>query len=89
MIVLFDQSFSKSLDKLKDNLIKERLKTLIVLLENTDDLSKLSALKAMKGHPGYFRFRIGNYRLGFELTANNEILLILVAHRKDIYKRFP
>lgn len=43
----------------------------------------------MKGHAGFYRIRIGDYRVGFELVNNNEILLILVAHRKDIYKRFP
>jgi mRNA interferase RelE/StbE len=43
----------------------------------------------MKGHPRFYRIRVGDYRVGFELTGPNEILLILVAHRKDIYKRFP
>lgn len=89
MIVIFDRSFSKSLDKLNDKLIKARLITLITLMEKAKSIAELTAIKPMKGHTGFFRIRIGDYRVGFELTSNNEILLILVAHRKEIYKRFP
>jgi mRNA interferase RelE/StbE len=89
MILIFDRSFSKSLDKLNDKHVKERLVTLIVSMEQAKGVSDLTAIKSMKGHPGFYRIRIGDYRVGFELTPENEILLILVAHRKDIYKRFP
>ena len=89
MIVLFDKSFIKSLDKLKDKQAKERLKALIISMEAANAVADLPNLKPMKGHPGFYRIRIGDYRVGFELTAKNEILLILVAHRKEIYKRFP
>ncbi len=89
MIVLFDKSFIKSLDKLKDKQVKERLKTLINSMEAAHTIVDLPNLKSMKGHPGFYRIRIGDYRVGFELTAKNEILLVLVAHRKEIYKRFP
>lgn len=58
-------------------------------MEKADSIFELSGIKAMKGHPGLYRIRIGDYRTGFEITKNNDILLILVAHRKDIYKRFP
>ena len=89
MIVRFDHSFDKSLDKIDDKLIKEKIKVLIFRLEVAKSISNLSAIKPMKGHPGFYRIRIGDYRVGFELTSNNEILLILASHRKDIYKRFP
>lgn len=89
MIVRFDRSFSKSLDKLHDKQVKERLKTLIVSIEKAEGIADLNSLKQMKGHSRFYRIRIGDYRVGFELTSNHEILLILVAHRKDIYKRFP
>ncbi len=89
MIVRFDRSFIKSLDKLHDKQVKERLKTLIISMENAVSIADLNSLKQMKGHSRFYRIRIGDYRVGFELTGSNEILLILVAHRKDIYKRFP
>lgn len=89
MIVLFDRSFSKSLDKLKDKQVKEKLKALIIAMESAKSISDIPSTKQMSGHPGFFRIRIGDYRLGFELTSDNQILLIRVAHRKEIYKRFP
>ena len=89
MKVEFDLSFGKSLDKLKDNKIKERILKAIIKFEQAKDLSDLSSIKEMKGHPGFYRLRLGDYRLGFELISSDKILLILVLHRKDIYKRFP
>lgn len=89
MIVHFDRSFIKSLDKLNEKQPKERLKALIESMEKVDSIFELTGIKAMKGHPGFYRIRIGDYRVGFEITKDNKILLILVAHRKDIYKRFP
>lgn len=89
MNVIFDRSFNKSIDKVNDKLVKEKLSTLIVSMEQAKSISELTAIKPMKGHAGYYRIRIGDYRVGFELINSNEILLILVAHRKDIYKRFP
>jgi hypothetical protein len=53
MIVLFDRSFSKSLDKLKEKQIIERLKTLILSMEKAGTIGELPALKAMKGHAGF------------------------------------
>lgn len=89
MIVLFDRSFEKSLDKLKDNRVKSRVKALIESMERSNSINDIKGVKAMKGHIGFYRVRIGDYRAGFEITENNEILLILIAHRKDIYNRFP
>lgn len=89
MIIHFDRSFSKSLERLKERQIIERLRAYIVLMEAAKNMEDIPAIKAMKGHPGFYRIRIGDYRVGFELLNTNEILLILIAHRKDIYKRFP
>ena len=89
MIVIFDRSFSKSIDKLDDSHVKEKLITLIESMEKAKSISEFTAIKPMKGHTGFYRIRIGDYRVGFELMNNDEILLILVVHRKDIYKRFP
>jgi mRNA interferase RelE/StbE len=43
----------------------------------------------MQGFQKYYRIRIGEYRLGFEMIDAETILFILVSHRKDIYKYFP
>ena len=43
----------------------------------------------MQGFQTFYRVRIGDYRLGFELIDKETVLFILVSHRKDIYKYFP
>lgn len=43
----------------------------------------------MQGFQSYYRVRIGDYRVGFEILPDESILFILVAHRKEIYRYFP
>ena len=45
-------------------------------------------IKAMKGHEGFYRLRVGDYRVIY--TVNNQVLLVQVieiGNRGDIYKR--
>ena len=51
---------------------------------------KIGCLEQMKGYPGKYKIRIGQYRIG--ITVNKEKKLIVcsrIAHRKDIYRLFP
>lgn len=89
MILQFDESFEKSIKKLKDQKIKARLIKLIEDFENVDSLADIQKIKKMQGFQTFYRVRLGDYRVGFELQQDNSILFILVAHRKEIYKYFP
>ena len=89
MKVLYDKSFSKSLDKIKDHKTKQALLKFIENLKIANNLQKIKRLKKIKGFKSYYRYRLGDYRIGFELTKENNILLIIVAKRNDIYKKFP
>jgi mRNA interferase RelE/StbE len=61
---------------------------LIGQIKKADILSGISGVKRIEGYPGYFRIRIGDYRLGVKLTEN-QIEIIRFLHRKEIYRRFP
>jgi mRNA interferase RelE/StbE len=89
MKIQFDESFLKSLKKLDDKKIKEKLNDIILNFENAENLSEIPNTKKMKGFEMYYRVRIGDYRVGFELQNDKSILFILVAHRKEIYRFFP
>lgn len=89
MIVEFDKSFEKSIDRLKDKSLFLKIEKLIESLEKAKSLSELSSVKKLAGFITYFRFRIGDYRLGFEKIDENTVRFIVVARRKDIYKVFP
>ena len=88
MNVIFDKSFSKSIDKLKNQQIKDRIFKLIEKCENVQTISELPNLKKLSSFTTFYRFKIGDYRIGLEIE-NDTIYFILVAHRKDIYKIFP
>jgi mRNA interferase RelE/StbE len=43
----------------------------------------------MEGFKNYYRIRMGDYRVGIELENSTTIRIIIVEHRKNIYKVFP
>lgn len=43
-------------------------------------------VKALKGMSGYFRLRVANYRVIYELQDENLVILVIdINHRKDVY----
>lgn len=45
-------------------------------------------IASIKGFKGYFRIRLGDYRIGFK-KEKESVIFMRVKHRKDIYKFFP
>jgi len=89
MIVQFDKSFDKSLKKISDKKILAKLKEIIIELEESTSILQVANIVKLTGYKNYYRIRIGDYRLGIELIDEVKIRLILVAHRKEIYRKFP
>jgi mRNA interferase RelE/StbE len=87
--VEFDKSFEKWLSKVTDKGLLGKIEKVIIQLESVQSLDKVSNVKKLTGYKNYFRIQIGNHRLGFELMQKSTIRLIIIADRKDIYKRFP
>jgi mRNA interferase RelE/StbE len=89
VIVEFDKSFDKSLDKLKDKSLYPKIEKVISILEKTNSLIELASIKKLSGYKVYYRYRLGDYRIGIEQISKNTIRLIIIAHRKDVYDVFP
>lgn len=89
MIVEFDRSFSKSLDRVNDSKILKRVIRIIIELEKALSLKEVRNCKKLTGYKSYFRIRIGDYRLGIEQIDHQTIRVIILSHRKDVYKYFP
>jgi len=89
MTVEFDKSFLKSLDQIKDKSILKRIENVIEKFETAKTLSEVANIKKLSGHAAYYRIKLGDYRLGFELINPQTVRMILVAHRKTIYRKFP
>jgi len=89
MIIEFDKSFLKSLDKIKDSAVKKRIEQIILDFEKANSIVDIRNVKKLVGFKLYYRIRIGDYRLGIELKTSTIARFIVIAHRKDIYKIFP
>lgn len=88
MIVTFDKSFSKSIDKIENAIALKNASKAIEKCENANTLLEIPNLKKLKGYKNYYRIKIGDYRIGVEIE-NDTIDFILIAHRKNIYNLFP
>jgi len=89
MNILYAKRFSKDIEAIRhETNLKKRLLDLIGQIKKVDVLSDISGVKKIEGYPGYFRIRIGDYRLGIKATENS-FEMIRFLHRKDIYRRFP
>ncbi|MDR2970523.1 MAG: hypothetical protein LBU83_01140 [Bacteroidales bacterium] len=88
MEVEFTKTFSKQIDVLSDESLKSRIAQTVqnVILANT--LQEVTNLKKIKGSQTAYRIRIGDYRIGL-FFEESVIIFAYMAHRKDIYNRFP
>lgn len=89
MIVEFDKSFAKSLKGINNGSLKRKMEQTILTLEKSLSISQVPHIKKMVGFSNYYRLRIGDYRIGMELINSQKVRLIIVAHRKEIYRYFP
>lgn len=79
--LIYSPSALKQLKKLEHN-IKERI---IVALERLRIRPESCDIKKLVGMQGY-RFRVGDYRIIFDMEKDKLAILILqIGHRKNIY----
>ncbi len=82
--ILYKRPAVKSIEKLTPQ-IKKRLKSKLEYFMDQDD--PLVYAKALtKPSDAQYRFRVGNYRVLFDIERDN-IVILLVQHRKDVYKK--
>ncbi|PZU98918.1 MAG: plasmid stabilization protein [Pseudanabaena sp.] len=89
MEVKYCQSFLKDLKNLKGSSIYQRISEIaFTTLPETQSLQELSNIKAMQGHSNRYRIRVGDYRIGIEISGNT-VEVIRTLHRKEFYRYFP
>jgi mRNA interferase RelE/StbE len=84
----FLSSFYKDLDDLNQKFVRKQVVKLIEQVEAAENLLHFSNVKKLRGHRSAYRFRVGDYRVGFFLEGQ-KVQFARVVHRKDIYKIFP
>ncbi|MBI4147391.1 type II toxin-antitoxin system RelE/ParE family toxin [Candidatus Woesearchaeota archaeon] len=79
--LIYSPSALKQLEKLEHN-IKERIVVALERLRIRPDSCDIKKLVGMQG----YRFRVGDYRIIFDMENNQLIILVLkIGHRKNIY----
>jgi mRNA interferase RelE/StbE len=69
--------------------IQKRANVVFQKLLSCKKLNEITSLEKLTGYKrDYYRIRIGHYRLGFELIED-QIELLAIMHRKEIYRFFP
>jgi mRNA interferase RelE/StbE len=86
--VEFKASFAKDLNKVKDGRLLARVRRVIEEVEKAKGLHEIENVKRLRGDLGYYRIRIGDYRLGL-LVEGDIATFVRFLHRKDIYRYFP
>ena len=62
---------------------------IVTALEVLQTEPRPPAMKALVGHSGYLRVRIGNYRIVYTIVDARLLILILaLCDRKDVYESF-
>ena len=88
MTTHFRRSFERDLRRIRDRRVLDRVREVIEAVEAADALSDLPNLKKIRGGDGYFRARVGDYRIGL-FVESGEVEFVRVLPRRDIYRYFP
>lgn len=83
MQYFFKPTALRNLRKLSKSIQKRIISKLDFYVSSTDSLRFAESLQDKS--LGDYRFRVGDYRIIFDVNGNNLIILV-VGHRKDIYK---
>jgi len=88
MIVKIDKSFAKDVEKINSQSMNKKLFKVITGIQKASKISDISNLKKIHGTKNYYRIRIGDYRIGI-IIIKEEVQMVRLLHRKDVYKYFP
>ncbi len=68
------------------NIDKFIAKTILNKIKKLENYPNLTNIKKLKNHFPPLRYRIGDYRVLFDVDIKNDVLIVVnVKHRKDAY----
>jgi len=89
MTVEYEQSFYDDFENIVDKHIIRRAYSAIKKLKSASSLREVTNIIPMKGAPGFFRIRFGEYRIGFQVIEDNTVVLLAINRRSVFYRYFP
>ena len=88
MTTTFRASFLRDVRKLRDPDLLARIRSVVEAIEAARDLRDVPDLKKLSSVSGFYRVRVGDYRVGVA-SDGTEVEFVRVLHRRDIYRAFP
>lgn len=88
MNISFEKSFAKDLESIRDKALSKKVKDAIQAVKKADNLQAINSLKKLKGYERFYRIKLGDYRIGIEIS-DNIVIFTRFLHRKEIYRFFP
>jgi len=80
MKIIFNEEAIKNLKKIN----RQTTQFLLKKIENLKKYPSLTNIKKLKNHYPPYRYRIGTYRVLFDIE-NENIIIFKIVHRKDAY----
>jgi mRNA interferase RelE/StbE len=88
MKVAFRKSFTRDLEKVKDQAVLERVRQSILLAESADGPQHVEGLRKLSGTETFFKIGVGDYRIGVVIEGD-VIEFVRCLPRRDLYRFFP
>jgi mRNA interferase RelE/StbE len=77
-----------AVDKDLDRLSREAQRRLSARIDGLATEPRPPGAEAIAGHPGYYRVRVGAYRIVYGVDdAARVVTIVIVAHRSEVYDR--
>jgi len=89
MQLKFKKKFLKQLADLPGDIRTVIEEFVFVELPRYRNLADAGIIEKMRGYDGYYKARFGSYRVGMKQESDGTLAVLLVMHRKEIYRFFP
>jgi mRNA interferase RelE/StbE len=86
--VVYRESFKRDIKKIKEKKLLKKIKDRLTKINECNRPEEIVDLKKLSGEFGFYRVRIGDFRLGLYIK-DDVVEVVRFLHRKDIYKFFP
>ena len=85
----FKKSFTKDLKKrAQEKKLLTHVKEIIGAVERAGSIHEISNFKKLKAEGGYYRIRLGDYRIGLKIEEET-VVFVRFLHRSEVYRYFP
>lgn len=89
MRVSYKKRFLKQLAKLPTRERQSIESFVFEALPQSPSIESVGKFEKMQGYEGYYKARFGSYRVGVKSLSSGEIEVLVVLHRRDVYRQFP